>query len=279
VAWNHHAVDVLSRVRARNLATASNNKIHDDVVARRYGFAGGLVPGVDVYAYMTHAVVAHFGPRWLEDGAVDIRFEQPVYDGRWTTVERDVTAPIDDTLALVVRDEDGEQCAIATARMGAGARPTLDDTPLPRLPDTRPVASSKSLPAGAPLGAITTRFDAHRATEYLDGISETLSVYRDDGVAHPGWLLRRANRILAANVSLGPWIHVGSDVRLFDRVHDGERVCTRARVVRVWDRRGHKFVTLDVVVGAGDEGHERVVMQTDHTAIYEPRTREPGPTG
>ena len=113
-----------------------------------------------------------------------------------------------------------------------------------------------------------------RAVEYLDGIGETLPVYRADGVAHPGWLLRRANRILAANVTLGPWIHVGSDVRLFDRVHDGERVHTDARVVRVWERRGHKFVTLDVVITAGEPAAERVVMQAEHTAIYEPRSRE-----
>ena len=48
-----------------------------------------------------------------------------------------------------------------------------------------------------------------------------------------------------------------------------------ARVVRVWERRGHKFVTLDVVITAGEPAAERVVMQAEHTAIYEPRSREP----
>ena len=203
-----------------------------------------------------------------------MRFEHPVYDGHETTVERE-RSDTDDVLALVVRDERGERCAIATARVGAGSPRALDDEPAPPLPDPRPVASTESLPEGARLGAITTRFDARRAVEYLDGIGETLPVYRADGVAHPGWLLRRANRILAANVTLGPWIHVGSDVRLFDRVHDGERVLTDARVIRVWERHGHKFVTLDVVITAGEDARERVVMQTEHTAIYEPRSREP----
>ena len=63
-------------------------------------------------------------------------------------------------------------------------------------------------------------------------------------------------------------------MHLFDRVYDGERVCTRARVTRVWERRGHKFVTLDVVITAGEDARERIVMQTEHTAIYEPRSRE-----
>src|SRR5260370_595185 len=52
------------RVTARNTAIASENKIHDDAVARRFGFAGALVPGVEVYAYLTHAPPAPWGPPW-----------------------------------------------------------------------------------------------------------------------------------------------------------------------------------------------------------------------
>jgi hypothetical protein len=52
------------RVKARNTSTNSENKIHDDATARRYGFRGALVPGVTVYAYLTEPVVAAFGPAW-----------------------------------------------------------------------------------------------------------------------------------------------------------------------------------------------------------------------
>jgi len=38
-------------------AAASANKIHDDTVAQQYGFRGGLVPGVSVYASMTYPLV------------------------------------------------------------------------------------------------------------------------------------------------------------------------------------------------------------------------------
>ena len=34
------------RVKARNTSADSENKIHDDAVARQYGFRGALVPGV-----------------------------------------------------------------------------------------------------------------------------------------------------------------------------------------------------------------------------------------
>ena len=36
------------RVSAYNTSKHSENKMHDDTVAKRYGFDGGLVPGVDV---------------------------------------------------------------------------------------------------------------------------------------------------------------------------------------------------------------------------------------
>ena len=40
-------------VRAHNASIHSENKIHEDTVAKQYGFRGGLVPGVTVHAYMT----------------------------------------------------------------------------------------------------------------------------------------------------------------------------------------------------------------------------------
>ena len=69
------------RVSAYNTAHDSDNKIHDDATARRFGFSGGLVPGVDVYGYMTHMPVARWGRAWLERGTAECRFFKPVYDG------------------------------------------------------------------------------------------------------------------------------------------------------------------------------------------------------
>ncbi|MGH9139401.1 MAG: hypothetical protein ACRD0G_20510 [Acidimicrobiales bacterium] len=62
-------------VVAHNTATASANRIHADEVARQFGFRGGLVPGVDVYAYLTHPAVAAWGLAWLERGTMHARFQ------------------------------------------------------------------------------------------------------------------------------------------------------------------------------------------------------------
>src|SRR6185437_9638683 len=73
-------------VQAYNTAKLSENKMHDDAVAQKMGFGGGLVPGADVYAYMTHLPVERWGRAWLEHGTAECRFAKPVHDGDPVTV-------------------------------------------------------------------------------------------------------------------------------------------------------------------------------------------------
>src|SRR5918911_665308 len=118
------------RVQARNLSHASENKIHDDDVARRFGFRGGLVPGVEVYAYMTHLPVARWGSDWLERGTAECRFLKPVYDGRFVTVS---ASENESALSITVESE-GESCA-----SGAAALPSQSGAaPVPRNPERIP---------------------------------------------------------------------------------------------------------------------------------------------
>ena len=126
-------------VSAFNTATASTNKIHDDAVARQYGFRGGLVPGVDVYAYMTRVPVAHWGIEFLRHGWMTARFAQPVYDGEQVTV---TGTPEDDALVLELAGPD--EVVRATGR--ASLTPPATDREIPPeapLPDPRPAASAR----------------------------------------------------------------------------------------------------------------------------------------
>lgn len=255
-------------VEAFNTATDSTNKIHDDGVAQQYGFRGGLVPGVDVYAYLTRAAVEHYGPTWLQAGGITARFHQPVYDGDTVTVTG--TVQPDGTLDLVLADSAGTPCA----RARATDQPEPIDRPLPpatERPAERPPASAESLPVGRVLGSLYDVFDPAKAERYRAEVRETLSVYgagpTGQPIAHPGWLLRFANTILSSNVVLGPWIHVESDVRLQGLVTPGQQLETRGVVLEEFARKGHRFVTLDVAVLADSHLVERVT----HTAIHTPR--------
>ncbi|MGH9228596.1 MAG: hypothetical protein ACRD07_07645 [Acidimicrobiales bacterium] len=259
------------RVLARNTAAASSNKIHDDAVARRYGFAGGLVPGVDVYAYMTHPPAEAWGLDWLERGSMRARFHAPVYGGEAVVVvAADLDAPAGGhRMVLELRGPDGAVRASGEAQLPTGPPPptSFDDWPLVEQAHDPPEASPASLAAGTALGLAPHGFHAAQAVEYLAEIDEGLPLYADHRIAHPGWLLRDANRVLSANVRLGPWIHVESVTQHHGVVHDGDIVTTRARVAREWERRGHRFVEMDV----GTLGGGRPVAHVVHTAIYRPR--------
>ncbi|HKP12758.1 MAG TPA: MaoC family dehydratase [Blastocatellia bacterium] len=266
------------RVRARNTATASENRIHDDATAARYGFRGGLVPGVTVYGYMTVPVVERFGRAWLERGAMQIKFIQPVYEGDEVTVRAVADAASTEStdsplsrLSLTAARGDGTICAVATATINAPhAEPRLDDYRLAPLPadDNRPAAVRESFVTGAALGTLRERLDL-KDTSLLERLDERLAVYRgDEPLAHPVALLERANHLLMRNFKLGPWIHAASDLVNCSAAYDGEMIEARGRVVDCFERKGHEFVVCDVLLVAGGA---RVVQQVRHTAIYRPR--------
>ncbi len=249
---------------AFNTALDSDNKIHDDEVAQRFGFTGGLVPGVDVYAYLTWGPVQQWGREWLERGTMSARFALPTYDGELVTVNWDGEV-------LSLTNPAGTAVAQGSAALGSDSAPVLglDGHPLGSKPakDERPPAGPDVLATGTVLGAWEANFHAERHAAYLADVRETLSIYGELGIAHPGWVLRTANWILADNVVLGPWIHVGSTVTNLGLIHDGALVRTRGTVASSYERKGHLFVDLDLLVTADDVPVARI----DHTAIYRPR--------
>jgi hypothetical protein len=141
----------------------------------------------------------------------------------------------------------------------------LSGRPLPAL---TPLASPDTLAPGTVLGSIETGFRADTSADYLADVRERLAIYGDAGIAHPGYLLRQANYILAANVRLGPWIHVASSVTNFSVADDGDRIGTRGRVAAAYEKKGHRFVDLDLLLVANGQ---RPLARVTHTAIYEPR--------
>jgi len=145
------------RVPAYNTAHDSENKIHDDSVARRFGFGGGLVPGVDVYGYMTHLPVLRWGRAWLERGTAECRFYKPVYDGDIASV---TASEVDGGLDISLESR-GEICAAGRATLpdsqpasppsvcSAGCRSALT-ADRPTKPRSPPRAGSASSPTQSP---------------------------------------------------------------------------------------------------------------------------------
>jgi hypothetical protein len=239
------------QVRAVNTAADSENKIHDDSVAAQYGFRGGLVPGVTVYGYLAEAAIQHFGPAWLDHGAMDVRFHQPVYEGE----QVDVTIDRLENNRIRAGIADRAEGVAWLDQTNAPDAPAWPENPIDRR-----TASEQTIGQGIVLGALSKTLDlaASKMSAPLD------STIHDR--AHPAILLALANEILVSNYELGPWIHVSSEVRKFASAKDGDSLQVRARIEEAYERKSHQFLVLDVFIENG-----RVIEHVRHTAIWRPR--------
>jgi hypothetical protein len=259
------------RVSATPTHDAWENKIHEDGLAREFGFRGGLVPGVTVYAWMTHPVVAALGGAWLDHGTFSVRFAKPVYFGQPVTVRASVAAHSRDEVTIqvrVVNDED-EVCATATMGLPLGPLLALPDVaayPAAALPAERPLATRALFEGRAVLGTPQLILERAVAEAFLARVSERLPMYREaDAPVHPGLYLDQANRALDRNVRVSPWIHVESHGQHLSMARVRERLETRARIKNLFQGKGHEFVELDLLLLA--EG-ARPVASIHHVAIY-----------
>jgi len=253
------------RVSAYNTSKHSENKMHDDTVAKRYGFNGGLVPGVDVMAYMMHLPVAKWGRDFLERGLIEARFVKPVYDGEPT----DVTGAESNGVLAIQVESRGDLCATGSASLPQAA-PSFslsDFTEVAAVGERKPVNAS-SYAVGKWLGAIPRAWTSDAAREYLADIRETETIYAREGLGHPGLLPRVMNKVLVDNAILGPWIHVGTRMQLLSAARIGDELTARAKVIGNYDKKGHRFVELDALVIANGK---TPLAHCHHTAIYQPR--------
>src|SRR6195952_693111 len=253
------------RVSAYNTSKHSENKMHDDTVAKRFGFSGGLVPGVDVMAYMLHLPVAKGGRAFLERGLIDARFVKPVYDGETA----DVTGEERDGVLTIAVESRGQFCATGSATLPAAA-PSVS---LTDFSETAPVAERRPVDAmsyqlGKWLGTVPRSWAGDAASEYLADVREADPIFAKEGFSHPGVFQRVMNKVLVDNAILGPWIHVGSKMQLLAPARSGDELIARAKVTGNYEKKGHRFVELDALVVANGR---TAVAHCQHIAIYQPR--------
>ncbi len=251
---------VTRTVEAYNTATESTNRMHDDTVARTYGFRGGLVPGVDVWAYMTQPCVDRWGERFLTGSTMEARFVSPVYDGEL------VEARLDEDGSLTLTGPDRTVRATGRASLGEPPPPAVDVEAGPRT-DPVPPATAALLASGTVLGTLRFTYRGEAAAVYLAEVRDEHDIYEGGSICHPGFLARQANAVLHLNVQLGPWIHVGTRAYHRGVVRDGDLLEVRGQVAAEYERKGHRFVDLDVEVTANDVA----VWSASHTAIWQPR--------
>ncbi len=261
------------RVRTRNLSIASDNRIHDDALAARYGFAGGLVAGTLVYAHMTTPLVRVLGPRWLEHSVAELRLLKPAYDGQRLTVTAMALPGAEEEAgySVGIANEQGTRLATLETRspatlpaVSALAEREAADPATPVVP-----IGPETLRVDEPLRALAWTPTAEENARWCEAAGDPLPLYegRAGAPVHPGRVLQAANDVFRHHFRLNPWIHVSSRIVHRAPLRVGEAVEVRAVPTARWERRGHEFVTLYVaLLRAGAPA-----VEVEHTAIYKVR--------
>jgi len=258
-------------LRAINEAVESENKIHDDTVAVQYGFRGGLVPGVSVYAYMTYPLVQAFGTAWLTRGTAQVTLAKPIYEGDDVTVSATVTSASETEMRFDIcsMNPDGVACGVGHAALpaAAAAAPAIDTIAAGEPAERVPVHWDLVV-VGDPLPVLEGGVDQAENEAYCESHSDDLALYRGpDAYVHPGWLLQRCNRIFSNRFILNPWIHVGSEIVMYRPCRVGEHIELRGLPIDKFERKGHEFTVLDILMLADGEVAQRI----KHTCIFKPR--------
>lgn len=230
---------VVGTVRATNTDPDSENRIHSDLVARRYGFAAGLVPGVEIFQFLAGAAQA-IAPGWLRSGWGRLELKQPYFDGEPITIaiaEDRVYA--DDRAVLSVE-----------ARPDLRAQASIPKVALEHGGSNRPEATPELLSEGTVLGTLYGRLK-----DVTPGSRKAKEI------------LEFANQILMRNVRLEPWLHVESAIRWYGLVETIETFEVRGRVEREWETgKGHRMVRIRVEYC--DPATLDLAAAVEHTAVW-----------
>ncbi len=261
------------QVRTYNPSSQSENRMHSDDVARKFGFKGALVPGVTVFSHMTQPLVARFGEAWLTRGTADVSFSKPAYDGELLTVNTEVIGDTNE-FKLTCINEKGEELARMQASMPASAAPPDprgDIAPTPPYAE-RPTVTWDLMEIGKPFPALTWAPTLEDNRVWCSDNRDELALYREGASAllHPGFIQRQGNYVLRNRFVLPAWIHAASKMRFLEALHVGPSYEVRAIPEEKWNRKGHEFVRLFVAIRCDG----RTVAEILHTAIFNPRVRE-----
>lgn len=257
---------------AFNPVPESENRIHSDGVARAYGFRGGLVPGVVVSAYLLHPAAVAWGRDWLQRGSAHAVVHSPVYDGEAFRVEVENATPRDYDARLV--DVRGDHCATASASLpdAAPEPPKRRGDPLLQRDGARPMASREVMEGLRETGlrAMPARWsEKAEITGYLRDRAAMAPVFRDEGLASPGFLLGLTNWVLGRNVRMDAWLHLETRSQHYRAIEPGTALVIEAAIADLFEKKGHEFV--DVEVGVFDAEGDAAVASARLRAIYQLR--------
>lgn len=257
------------QIIALNDAELSENQIHRDDIAAKYGFTGALVSGVNVFGYLTQPLVKAYGEEVLSKGIMDVVFVKPAYHEKSLSIRTENLDSADHDRHHLTSAFDQDWALLAK----------LESWLPPDLPPISELASR--VPGSEQQERVEISWDLihlqRAAAAYLwqptaEDNRQRIEVLQDDceiyqreaAPIHPYFLLDACNKALMRMFVLPAWIHTGSRLTLRRPIRTGQAVDVRAIPVQKWERKGHQFVKLYVAMWIDGE----VAVEVEHSAIF-----------
>lgn len=250
-------------VQTFNDAAESENKIHDDAVATRYGFEGALVGGVVIFGHMSYLPIKDEGEGWLIDNRAEVRFLKPAYDKEQLGIEYD-----SDRKTGEVRCFNPAGTLIATMTNNHGE---YEPDPVHKIPPAqeaveREEISWDNLLTDKPAPAHVWQPDYEQNVRFSEQLQDHNRIYREGDAppVHPFWMLRECNAAFMRSFILPAWMHVGSKITFHQPLRVGQEIEVRMVPTDKWERKGHHFTTLYIPFLVNGE----VYVEVEHTSIF-----------
>ena len=256
-------------IRALNDAETSENRIHSDEIALKYGFSGALVSGVNVFGYLCQPLTDRFGGSFLDSSALSVKFFKPAYHDELLLIKTETLQSAEDS-SLFTSSAYNQQ-GVLLAQLEAGLGNSTPDIREPQTisqdkePATRPEISWDGihLDRAAPDFLWTPQDEDNR--QRVDAQRDNAAIYRGPAAyIHPYYLLDACNKALMRMFILPAWIHTGSDLIIKRPIRVGQNILLRTVPTKKWERKGHQFIRLSITMSVDD----KPAIQVQHTAIF-----------
>jgi hypothetical protein len=261
------AMPIIRSMVAKNTAWASGNPLHDRAKAIALGYKNALISGADTVRYLTYPPVYRWGRKWFEHGMLDCKLLKPIFDGEMCDIA--VSTDGDSDFAIDLRVQHELRATAQCSLLPRIAVPSLDDIPWQSMAPERARLPADRLVIGTALPTAEDHSSLRERSAFITEESDDLSIYTDEELLHPGYLIRLSMYTFARNFVTDVLIHVGSRLRNYRPIHRMAKLEARARVLAIYETRGHKAVLLDINIIAD----EVVSASVRHRMIYQLRDK------
>lgn len=259
------------QILAVNDAEDSENKIHSDEIATRFGFKGALVSGVNLFGYLTQTLVRSYGASWLESGVMDVIFLKPAYQDELLSIRTEslssesghrnhVTSLYNEEQQLLAKLESWlpNELPAIQQHLQASATPVGEVA-------SRPKISWESIELFTPAPSFIWQPSTEENAAHVTIQRDQSRLYQgDNAYLHPYFILQMCNKALKRMFVMPAWIHTGSKLVVRKGLHVGDDIEIRCLPIEKWEQRGHQFIKLYIAMLVDND----VAVEVDHTAIF-----------